>query len=112
MAGEATDKTGRFGGAGDLFTKAVKARGNGMTNEAAADRAEFIINPDGNVDTVGPEKNSAANEHQIAKDGEKTQRGTGTPNQADSFTLKFADPANSGPGRARQGSSGSEVTRA
>lgn len=85
MAGEATDKAGRFGGAGDLFTKAVKARRNGMANEATADGAEFIINPNGNVDTVGPEKNSAANEHQIAQYGKKPQRGTGTPNQADSF---------------------------
>src|ERR1700758_2480209 len=96
MASEAPDKAGRLCGAGHLFAETVKTGGDRVTNEAAADGAEFIVDPDGNIDAVEPEKNCSADKNQVAKYGEKTQRGTGTPEHADSFNRTSAAKANSG----------------
>ena len=113
MASEAANEAGGFSGAGDLFAEAVKTGGDGVANEAAADGAEFIVNPDGNIDAVEPEKNCSADKNNVAKYGEKTQRGTGTPEHADSFNPTSAAKANSS---TRAGTttklSGTAITRA
>lgn len=71
MASQTADETRGRRFASQLFTKAMKRSGKGMPDDAAANRAEFIIDPNRNVETIGPQEHSARNEHNVTENREE-----------------------------------------
>ncbi len=62
-----------------LFAEARTAASYGMANEVATQGAEFIMCPGGDVLTIFPEKNGAADEDKITQDGKKAESRSGAP---------------------------------
>ncbi len=85
--GQATYETGRASLTGDFFPKAVEFGGNGVANDAAANRTKLVVHPDRDIEAISPEQNSSAYRYGVAKNCKQTQRGPGAPNHKTSRSL-------------------------
>lgn len=79
MASETADKASGGSFAGQFFTKPVAGSGKRVPDETSANRPKLVVNPNRNVEAMGPEEYGAANEHNVIENSEEAQRGTGTP---------------------------------
>jgi hypothetical protein len=66
-----------------------------VPDQAAAHGAKFVIHPDGNFKSLGPENCCAAGKDRVTKDREKTQRRTGAPIHTTSQIGEVSDASSS-----------------
>src|SRR5262245_15343128 len=85
-AGQSANETAGHRLVGQFFAKPVKGAGKSMPHQAAANRAKFVVDPDRNLQTPGPEKHRSRDKDEITEQREKTQRGTRTPVHANLST--------------------------
>jgi len=82
---QAAEKAGRLGFGSTVLRADRKSDGKGAADEALADLAEFVVNPEGYIEAVAPNQDRTGCKERVTGKGEKTERGTGTPIQQNLF---------------------------
>lgn len=71
LSSQMAHKSGGRSFPSQFFTKPMTSSGNSVAYYAAANRAEFVVHPNRNIQTIGPQEHRAASKRQVTENSEE-----------------------------------------